>query len=62
MMSEDELTELIEKAETNWQESSQGNPKGRDWGFFSYGDAPVQSAVEWAYSSGSLHVTTCLNS
>lgn len=40
-MDENELDELVGKAEANWQAVAQGDPGDNVWGFYSYGDAPA---------------------
>jgi hypothetical protein len=39
-MSDQDIDKLVEQAEQNWQGITHGNPNGKKWGFFSYGDAP----------------------
>ena len=38
-MSDQDIDKLVEQAEQNWQGITHGNPNGKKWGFFSYGDA-----------------------
>lgn len=40
-MTEEELEQRVEQANTNWESATQGDPKDFTWGFFSYGDGPA---------------------
>ena len=40
-MNDQNVDKLVEQAQQNWQDITHGNPNGKEWGFFSYGDAPA---------------------
>ena len=40
-MNDQNVDKLVEQAQQNWQGITHGNPNDKEWGFFSYGDAPA---------------------
>ena len=61
-MSDQDIDKLVEQAEQNWQGITHGNPNGKKWGFFSYGDAPPAMGGGWEVFCGLTIVMRCWTS